>query len=138
MHARYQRMHWVCTALHYIPSLLSGRGCWAANGVGLVQRWDLAANSMGSGLRGAEGAVKTIAIHPQRQLVVTGGLDHRLRLYGTRSRALLGQVYAKQPLQCAVVLPDAPAPSRGEGGPGKRAAEEDGESEGNKRRQRVE
>lgn len=106
----------------------TGRGCWAANGVGLVQRWDLAANSMGSGLRGAEGAVKAVVLHPQRRLVVTAGLDHQLRVYDSRSRALLGRVYAKQPLQCMVVLPDEQSPSTEE--PSAQEAQQKGKHEG--------
>lgn len=114
------------------PRLLpAGRGCWAGNGMGLVQKWDLAANSMGSGLRGAEGAVKAIAEHAQRGLVLTAGLDHRLRVYDGRSRSMLGQLYAKQPLQCVLVLPDVQAPAVEEGA--KRAAEVQA-NEGKRRR----
>ncbi len=108
------------------------RTCWAGNGMGSVQQWDMRANKMNRGLRGAEGSVKSITLHPHRPLLLTASLDKSVRVYDTRTRALLGRGYTKQPVHVAVFLPDEVV-EVGRGGEGGAGGVGEGETQRGKR-----
>jgi ribosome biogenesis protein NSA1 len=119
-----------------------------ANGLGQVEAFDFRAGRFCGAVKGIAGSVRTLALHPDRPVLLSAGLDRFLRLHDTATRRPLGKVYLKSQLTGAQFCPTdasmaAPPPEEEEGaaarGEGRREAagkrkEERGGGGGGKRR----
>ena len=75
--------------------LIAGLQVWAANGMGKIECLDLRMNKMQGSLKGAAGAVRSMALHPQLPIMASVGLDRFLRLHNVESKQLLCKLYLK-------------------------------------------
>ena len=70
---------------------------------------------MGGVLKGPGGAVRSLALHPEEDVIASVGLDRYLRVHDCSTRKQLGRVYLKQqmtgvawcPLEAAAAEPEA-------------------------------
>mmetsp|Transcript_24417 Transcript_24417/g.67866 ORF Transcript_24417/g.67866 Transcript_24417/m.67866 type:complete len:389 (-) Transcript_24417:35-1201(-) len=91
-----------------------GAGVWAANGLGVVQQWDLAANRMMGVLKGHGGAIRSLAVHPEEPLIASVGLDRFLRVHNCNTRKQVCRLYIKQQLTGVAWCPLEPQASEAE------------------------
>lgn len=73
----------------------AGMRCWVANGLGQVEVYDFRAGRFAGAIKGIAGSVRSLALHPDRPVIASVGLDRFLRLHDTGSRRSLGKVYLK-------------------------------------------
>lgn len=93
---------------------------------------------MGGVLKGHGGAVRSIALHPEEDLVASVGLDRWLRVHDGATRKQLVKVYLKQQLTSVAWCPcDPPTPethAAPEAVRMKRSSSKEGSSKGKKKR----
>ena len=82
---------------------------WAANGMGKIECLDLRMNKLQGSLKGPEGAVKSLALHPELPIIASVGLDRFFRVHNVNSKALLCKLYLKQQLTAVAWSPEVPA-----------------------------
>ncbi|GAB4816703.1 hypothetical protein N2152v2_003749 [Parachlorella kessleri] len=85
-----------------------GLRCWVGTGLGQLEVLDLRTLKLAGGIRGIAGSLRALAVHPQRPILASVGLDRFLRLHDTRTRQPLAKVYLKQQLTGVQFCPVTP------------------------------